>query len=242
MIIIDDNKLKPFYNLSDDDIKNKTIADLQKLTKDMEKLKAFDETKRNAQDNEYIRLLKKYFTPYNFLRKYWTDEEIIRACSAHISDRNLVEEYKTEHNGCPYPDAEFIKTGTAYMPQYYRGHELAEKKLTKVNIYRVKNQYQGLRHGAVILDLLYSKYPILRLYDFDAYEYREYETAPPYEIYPNNGIYTPFDALMQKDIDAIIKRNMDWSKSYNTETFEKMQKRLNSNEIKEFFETIKNLS
>lgn len=239
-IFIDDDNLKDFYNLSDDELKNKTVAELQKLHNDMLTQKAFDEAKRNEKDEEYARLVQKYFTPYHMLNKYWTDKEIILACSKHIGARNIVSEYKTENQHCPYPDAEFIKTSNAYIDQYYHGHKLAQQKWAKVNIFRIKNEYQGIYHGDIILELLYSRHPVLSKYEFDAYSY-DYNC--PYEIYPKNHIYVPFEALMQKDINAIIQRNIDYAASYNTGSFSpaEMQKRLNSDEIKEFFETIKNM-
>ena len=79
-------------------------------------------------------------------------------------------------------------------------------------------------------------------YNFSCYGFRSY--GGPYEIYPDKiSVYTPFEALMNKNIDAIIQRNADYCKSYNhgEYTVEKWEERLASAEVQEYLNTIKNL-
>lgn len=118
-----------------------------------------------------------------------------------------------------------------------------ESERVRCRVYRVKNQYQCTRHGAVILDLLYEMYPELKQFEFSAYEFNEYKGSLPYEIYPKNHIYTPLRALMSGDVEAIKKRNLDYAKSYNFGFYtpENVKKVMESEEGQHFFEVVKNL-
>lgn len=60
---------------------------------------------------------------------------------------------------------------------------------------------------------------------------------------PENGIYTPFKALMDNDIEAIKKRNIEYARFYNHGDFspQKVEERLESDEVKYYFNVIKNM-
>lgn len=234
-------KMGAFYNVSTEALMNKTLRELDSMEKDMEAKKQQDICLRNAEDLEFARLVKKFFTPYEFLSKWWTEEEIISACARHMTKGALTEEFATKRKDCFLPDAEFIRRDWAFLPRYAKnGEQLMESERAMCNIFRIKNQYQGLNHGEVIEDLLYTKYPQLKEFGFEAYEYNSYTT---YEIYSKNRIYTPFEALMNGDIETIKERNIKYAEYYNAGdyTYEKVQGRLTSEEAQHYFEVIANL-
>ena len=225
---------------------------LEAMVEQMRRKKTEDESARNVQDQEFARLVKKYFTPYEFLRTWFNEEEILLSCSRHMTERDLVQEQAvrcTNAGGIRYyerpeSEAEFIRESVEFVPTYDKnGRQYLESDRVKCRVYRVKHQYQGTRHGDVILDLLYSRYPELAQFGFNAYEFNEYAGSLSYEIYPKNHIYTPFRALMKGDIEAIKKRNMEYAKSYNCGIYtpENMKKILESEEGKRFFDVIRNL-
>ena len=240
-------EIAEFNGMTMEDLKQKSIVEVERLEKEMKKKKAFDEQTRNAEDEEYARIVRKYFTPFEYLKQWWTEEEIIYACSKNASVSDIVEKKETEAAKCYEANAEFIESRMGYVPQYDKhGRELAERKYTHVNVFRVTNPYQGLCHGKVFLDLLYMKFPELKEFNFNAYEFLNYE-IDKYEIYPTApgvcSIYTPFAALMNKDISAIEKRNRAYAKSYNYGEFtpEKAEERLKSPEVLHYFDVISNM-
>lgn len=201
---------------------------------------------------EYDRLVEKYFSPFGMLLRYWTRDEILDACAGTgLSERDLCEEMKviSEYRGqghCGRSDAEYLRTGVESVREYDRaGREYLEAGRKRCNVYRVKNQYQGLRHGKVIAALLYARYPQLRKFGFKFYEYQDYPNSLPYEIYPEAcNFYIPFEAMLSGDISAIIKRNEDYCKSYRFGEYtpEKHKERMESDgKVRSLLETIKSL-
>lgn len=246
------DELSSFTGQSIETLKCFPFNKLETMVEQMRRKKADDESARNAKDHEFIRLVKKYFTPYEFLRTWFSEEEILLSCSRHLTERDLVQEQAIKnsnpgvirHYERPDSEAEFIRESVEPVPAYDRnGRRYIDSERVKCHVYRVKNQYQGIRHGDVILDLLYGRYPELAQFGFNAYEFHEYTGSLPYEIYPKNHIYTPFRALMEGDIEAIKKRNMDYAKSYNCGFYisENMKKVMESEEGKHFFEVISGL-
>lgn len=233
-------------------LKGCTYAELETMIDSMKRQKAENESARNAKDQEFARLVKKYFTPYEFLRTWFREEDILLSCSRHMTERDLVQEnaVRLTNDGAiryyerPESEAEFIRESVECVPTYDKqGRQYMISDRVKCRVYRVKNQYQGTRHGDVILDLLYGKYPELAQFGFSAYEYNEYRGSLSYEIYPKNHIYTPFRALMEGDAEAIKKRNTEYAKSYNCGFYtpENMKKVLESEEGQNFFEVIAEL-
>lgn len=234
--------LSAFYGEPVEALKERPYRELEEMEQAMISQKAADESKRNAEDAEFLRIVKKYFTPYEFLAKYFPEKDILESCAKYLGQRDIVTKHEVRAgNRCYGPAAEYLGEQKGYMPVYYHGHELAEREWCKVDVYRVKNPYQGVHHGKVVLDLLYKKYPELQKYGFEAYAVDS--GTDRYEIYPKGDlkhIYVPFRALMEKDIEAIKKRNLDYAKSYchGEYTPDKAKERLESEPVKEFFSTI----
>lgn len=237
---IDLKGLSQFYKIEKEALKMKTFNELEKMEEDMKRKKADILASSNERDAEFGRIIRKFFKPFQFLLQWFTEEDIIRACAANVTERDIISYHNVRSgSGCFYPGSEFEKTGMSYLPRYAKsGEELMQREYTKCDIYRIRNQYQGICHGKVILYLLYQKYPFLQEYNFLAYEYSEYENRP-YEIYAKN-VYFPFAAIMEKDIAAIIKRNLEYAVSYNHGEYtpEKVAARLESEEVHKLFQII----
>lgn len=234
--------LTEFYQTTTDDLKAKPYCDLEKMTAEMQKEKARNEAARNASDKEYILMLKTYFTAWNYLLTYWTEPQIIEACSRHLSKFDLVQKiYVKPDATCWQKPNEYLRTSMEYVPQYDPyGRQLMERKRERRDVYRVAHSYQSTKHGEIVLDLLYETYPELQEFQFRAYGI---DLTSNYEIYPKNNIYTPLHPLMTQDIETIKKRNLEYAKSYNAGIYtpDQTKERLESNEAIHFFDVIRNL-
>lgn len=243
------NDLKKFYNMTDDDFMHKTIAEILQLNQSMltqKEQERFDATK---EDTEFKNAVIKYFRPFSMLSQYWSTEEIVTACAKFIRIGDIRETHNIPVENLNKPETyadnmgyEYIGIHTATVRQYTKqGEELLYGKSCKCHQFYVPAKYQGLKHGRIILELLYTTYPALREFQFDAYEMYSYQK---YEIYPKNlNCYTPLNALMSSDIDAIIKRNEDYCKDYNNGTYSTAEwaKRVVSPELQHYFDIIKSL-
>lgn len=233
--------LSAYFGRTVEDLKTETYLRLEALTEQMKQEKAKESQKRNAKDKEFQRIVKKYFTMWDFLRKWWTKEEIILAVSRHARVADLVSEVEVrQHTPCSYPNAEYITTRMGFLPRYTReGEELADREYAECNVYRIPNQSQTIIHGPVVLDLLYGRYPELKEFEFAAFGFCDYEQAS-YEIYPKNKIYTPFAALMEGNVEVIRERNRSYARSFNhgDYTILAVAERLGSEEATHYFDVI----
>lgn len=237
------DELSEYTGFTIDELKERSYTDLEFMMNNMKNDKIIARNNRNAQDDEYERLVLKYFEPVQFLRHWFDDKEIVFAC-AHtgITERDLCAEMVVEPgHKCLYKNNEYLRTSTELVPQYDTyGRELVERKRKKMDVYRVVNRYQGTRHGEVVLYLLYRRYPELVQFGFSAYSMSH---EPNYEIYPNNHVYVPFAALMSGDIDAIIFRNREYCKQYNNGRFspEECEKAFHTEEVLHMFDIIRKI-
>lgn len=245
---IDFEALSHHFGRDISDLKQESYAFLEQMEDRMWKEKAEQEAKRRGSDDEYIRLLKKYFTMWNLLTRYWTEGEVVAASARHMGVRDLTEEHRVKKtaNGSAYrgADAEYLRTSMESIPRYSKVEhaQLMEGERCMCDVYRVKNSYQHTRHGNVVLDLLYGTFPELREFQFDAYGL-DYQSEKDYEIYPANHIYTPLEAMLTGDIEAIKTRNNRYAAAYNhgAYTVSAVNERLNSKEAEHYFDVIRNL-
>ena len=244
MNFINFKALSEYFERTVADLKQETYASLEALEAQMRREKAEDEARRNVVGAEYIRLLKKYFTMWHLLTSYWTEAEVIAAASKHMSVRELVSEVPVRQGHKYWDDnAEYIRTSWYSLPRSTKGEgEHMESERVMCDIYRVKNQYQRLQHGKIVLELLYSTFPELMQFGFEAYG-MDYEPEEKYEIYPKNHIYTPFQALLSGDIETIKKRNLTYgtSRNFGEYTVSKVKERLSGEEAGHYFEVIQGL-
>lgn len=237
-------KIQEQLGFSLEDLKKMTFGEVllkDEEAKTLEKKKAAE---RNAVSEEFANIVKKFFTPLDFLKQWWTEDEIIQAVARNATEKNLVtEHYVTQGNKCYYKPCDYIRTSSEIVKRYTKqGEELLYGEIKMCDVYRIRNQYQGYCHGKIILDLLYGRYPELKKYSFSAYGMNDSDT---YEIYPAHPehVYVPFAALMDGDLVAIEKRNIEYARSFNhgAHSVEKVTERLESPEVQEMFQTIKNM-
>ncbi len=216
---LDLDALSKWANEPVESLKTRSYGELEELIAKMQADKIKNQNRKNAEDIEYERLVLKYLEPMGLLSPWFDEREIILAC-AHtgVTDRDLCS---TAHCalGQEMADynkkAEFLRESKESVDQFdAHGRRLAEPKWEMRRVYRVTNPYQGLRHGPVILDLLYGRYPALQPFAFSAYS-ASYDRNDSYEIYAKNSIYVPFTALMTGNVDAVIYRNRTYWKWYS---------------------------
>ena len=87
----------------------------------MKRDKFINQNNKNAQDKEYERLVIKYFTPFQFLRHWFDEREIVLACAdSGITLRDLCSETNVEPGAkCHYSKAEYLRTSFESVPQYF---------------------------------------------------------------------------------------------------------------------------
>ncbi len=230
-----------------EELYNMSLSDILALKEEMNANIQKTQTYSKLSDQNYRQLVIKYLEPYHLLSKYWTDDEIIQACAiCNINIGELTEEYYSSVQNCPYPVNDYITYDYRTVRRFTKsGEELLYGERKKVNVFRIRHHCQHIYYSKVIKHLLLSTYPQLKDCNFSIYGLQYGEKEDSYEIYPKNPscIYTPFKALMEKDIDTIIKRNIDYAKAYNFGEYtpEKARQRLASKEVQAYFKLIKSL-
>ena len=120
------DELSSFTGKTVEVLKRFPYVKLEVLVDKMKRKKAEDESARNARDQEFARLVKKYFTPYEFLKTWFSEEDILLSCSRHMTERDLVQEQAvrcTNAGGIRYyerpeSEAEFIRESVEFVPTY----------------------------------------------------------------------------------------------------------------------------
>lgn len=251
LLTINFDALKSFYHITDEKLNNSTINEIIKMNNDMLKTKEKERFETIAQDTEFKNAVIKYFTPFKMLSKYWTTDEIVTACAKHASLSSIRETTSIPVENLSNPQQfadnnhyEYIGIDWGNIRQFTKkGEELLHPKRCKCHNFYKSSKYQSTKHGNIILELLYTKYPELKEFQFAAYGVEPYECS--YEIYPHTvNCYTPFEALLAGDITAIIERNKNYCKSYNCGeyTLNKWNERVKSPEMQHYFDVIKSIT
>jgi hypothetical protein len=152
-------------NVNVNELKKKTYLELEELFTQMDADEKEARCKAALESDEYRRLVKKYFTPFKFLQQWFSEDEIIAACANNdVMEKDLCDEHKSRYDKCHYKDAEFLRREVITVPRLTPTGRASRVHTERVNgyIYRIKAQYQGLRHAKVIMNLLYDKYPELK--------------------------------------------------------------------------------
>ena len=238
---VDLDKLSAYNNTPVEKLKEKSYAELEKMEKEMNRKKFLEQNKKNAEDEEYERIVVKYFEPIAFLRNWFTEREIVLACAnLGITERSLCSEMTVEPgHKCWRDNAEYLRTSVEPVPQYDKqGNELMERKRKTMDVYRVASRYQSTCHGDVIKKLLYGRYPELEEFGFSAYGMSCGERV--YEIYPKNNVYVGFTSLMTGNVDAILDRNRRYCKWYNNGRYspDECEKAFREEGVRKMFDVI----
>lgn len=248
---IDFDALKSFYQTTDEILNNSTINEILKMNNDMLAAKEKERFETTKQDAEFKDAVIKYFRPFQMLSKYWTTDEIVTACAKHATISSIrdilsisIEDLSNPQGFADNNHYEYIGVDWGNIRQFTKkGEELLYAKRCKCHNFYTPAKYQSIKHGEIILELLYTKYPKLTEFKFEAYSYDPYSRS--YDIYPKTiDCYTPFEALLTGDIDAIIKNNEDYCKAYNFGEYtpDKWNERVKSPEMQHYFDVIKSLT
>lgn len=234
---IDFDELVKFYGMTVDELKAKSYLELEKMEAEMSNSKSLEK----LSDHNFQNAARKFLTCFEFLNQWFSEDEIIAATCRNADMDDLTEEYNLPVGmKCPYQKSEFLGTKQVTVREYdKRGREYLFGTKDMRDVYLIPNNAQGsLCHGKIILDLLYGRYPQLREFNFKAFGVDTREEF--YEIYPENNIYTPFRALMEKNIEAIKKRNIEYAQ-FDDFTLEKVEERLASKEAEKYFDVIRTM-
>lgn len=238
-------QLADYLHKTEIEIKDYSYTQLENLKKQMLAEKAKDAAANREISPEFTRLVKKYFTLWNLLTCYWTEDEVLKAVARHMNERDLTSEVAVRKgNKCWQNDAEYVCTKQAFIPRFSKeGEQLMQSEYCTCDIYRVKNPYQHLHQAKVVEKLLYDTFPELKEFQFSIYGCQYNDRNAFYEIYPKNNIYTPFRALLEGNIDAIKNRNREYAKAYNhgVYTVQETEKRLKSEAAAHYFDVIRNM-
>ena len=224
-------RLSVFWDMPEEDLMDLSYRQLGELLEKMQQKKAANEKKRKTENPAYARMVKECFYPWNYLSRFWAEDDILYAVSQNVFRPDLL-------NGKYWvSDAEFVRKMCKYLSRFAKSRE--EKERVLCDVHRVENKRQGLVQGKVILALLYQTYPELKEFEFQAYGLHH----KGYEIYPNNNILTPFVPLMRQDVEAIKKRNISYCDSYHCGEYtpEKCRERLESEAVQHYFDVIRSL-
>lgn len=185
LLTINFDALKSFYHITNETLNNSTINEIIKMNNDMLKTKEKERFKTTAQDTEFKNAVIKYFTPFKMLSKYWTTDEIVTACAKHASLSSIRETTSIPVENLSNPQQfadnnhyEYIGIDWGNIRQFTKkGEELLHPKRCKCHNFYKSSKYQSTKHGNIILELLYAKYPELKEFQFAAYGVEPYECS-----------------------------------------------------------------
>lgn len=240
------DKLAEFEQTTVEELKKLSYECLEEKISSMRKAKIIERQKESEEDVLYRHLVTSYFYPFGFLRHWFTEDEIVLACAAEdVTEHSLCREQAMpvrDSKTLTHTKGEYLRTSFESVYEYNRhGRRYADPVRKKMDVYRVASEYQGSCHGAVILRLLYEKYPKLSTYGFSAYSMGYGESD--YEMYPRNNIYTSFTSLMAGNVDAIIHRNHSYCINYNHSIYtpKAFAERIKSEEVISMFDSIREI-
>lgn len=194
------------------------FSSILELQAEMEKVKSEDAKRAVLADSRYAGMLKKWMSGYDFLRQWFTDEKIITAASdAKITERDIVEEFpapvdRVSINNPERIGYEFLRRSYENVPAYDKnGRRYMDTEYKLCNVYRRRNQFQGLARGEILQKLIDTNLPHLAPFGIKCYDF---DNQLP-EVYPRCNLYTPLVALFTGDAEAVLKRIRDYAKWYN---------------------------
>lgn len=251
IIRFDLDTIAGYLGKNTEEVKEMPVKDVLQAQQDLDKQKIQDNIASLRRDENYPELIRKFFTPYEMLSGYFTEDEIVQACAEHnIKENDLCKEIKiplsesSEYYHSHPGQYSYKETDFRYISRYDRwGRELAEKKRAKCKIFLAKSDYQGHVHGDIIRSLLLSRFPELSAYNVDCYgmsfEKDNYEVYISKKEAENPGsIYTPFDALMTGDVEAIRERNRSYCEMYHNGAYSLPEWEKRKEEYADLFELV----
>jgi hypothetical protein len=93
----------------------------------------------------------------------------------------------------------------------FKGQEFTRTYLAPANQYRVRGNYQSVKHPKILRNLLINKFPYLKKYKFEVFSMTsEAENWQIYVKVNKASLYTPVKALFEKNPEIIIQTMKDY--------------------------------
>lgn len=209
MLKIDFNNYKDL-NLSEKDFNNLTIKELNEKM-DMLRVKEIENRRVDKSIlDEYIFFFKGYNTFCELFGKELTEKHMV------LIDRNdLVQEYLVRPNSYIPSNSKFIKNEVRSMKKLHgAGSRSGATENIEVGVYEVPSRFQCLYESKVVQAIFDEKYPEFNKFELTFYELREPNAEFYLKTNLKSSLYVPYKAFINKDINAILKRNEDYLNWY----------------------------
>ena len=160
---IDLDYIKKWMKISDEELMERLVKDAVGLQEEARELEHQAIVKERMQDKTYnTTFMQEFFTSYNYLRDYFSDEEILTACKHHASKSDMATEvairgYQNETS----LGIRFVKHTRTKFTEIDR-NGWSRTVMAKGTIVLTPSPYQSIFAGKVIKELLLQKLPYLK--------------------------------------------------------------------------------
>lgn len=179
---------------------------------------------------------RRFFVPYSNVIAFFGTEMVDKYLML-VPVKALVEVYASPqhtYNGkplsgnCFHKEHEFLGTESRLVTS--RRGDWSRQDSVPCNLYMIRNSYPDAAQRQVIGPCLREKFPFLRDYEMNVYQWgsgRDYEfyILLSREYHGHRSLYVPLAAIADYDVAAITQRNESYLKSYSPQTpvWEEMQ-------------------
>lgn len=239
--MIDLEFIRKWVKISEEELMMRLVKDAIALQKEAENNKMAFEVSERLANPEYARIVLKFWNQVSYLKKYFTDDEIIKAAANHLSMRSIVtEEYIRGKKDCLFNGFwEFIRYGKHTFTESKGGW--TRDVVDTCSVFRVPSQYQAVSGGnAAVKELLELKLPYLKDYDVKVYEIDD-RNDWIYISINNHSLYCPVSALMDKDSSKIKDTHLNYWHQYGNGKYDDRETAfIESDEVKNFLNIVAN--
>lgn len=234
MIYLDLKGLAEQSGITEKDLLAMPLKEVVKLDKDIRDKKETDEAEARAVDETYKEYVRRFFRPMEYLKKWFSEDEIVAACAKFMKITDLAEETfvrgASENSGSRI--GIFLRRERRKVAEYKGTWQ--RKVMADGAVFHTTNRYQNV-HGMkeVLTFLLLARCPYLSEYKLDVYDISESDDWIYVEI-GGESLYTPFSALMDKDAEKIVTTHLNYWHGYNSKLDEKNEAFIQSQPVQEF--------
>lgn len=253
--MIDIEMIKQYVDISEEELMMRLVKDAVGLQEEAEKNKHKKEVKERLADPEYRKYVLMFWKEYDYLKQYFTDDEIIEAAAKFMPKFFLVTELavpgrrpKDEPLGCG--PSIFKRYGYTEFTECKGGWERKVRK--EATFYTVADNYQ-IHSSDSVKYLLMNRFPYLNeyakveVYDIDDRNDWIY-IGLPFTWAGENGVekesihslYTPVSALMAKNPDKIVETHLSYWHRYNKIYDEREKAFVETEAVQEFLRRVAN--
>jgi hypothetical protein len=217
--------IKAVLRISDEELMERLVKDAVGLQKEAEEERRKADIGIRLTDPEYREFVLKFFNEMDYLRKFFTDEEIIETCAKYMSKRDLAVEQprrgRVLKENIQY--GKFSRYGRAKFTEYQsRGNWQREVEDDATYVF-VANQYQAVSGGEqVVKELLLNRLPWLSEYKIQVYQVTDrndwiFIRIPEADVEgadSTTSLYCPYSALLNHDPEKIVETHRNYWYNY----------------------------